>query len=200
MRRQIITKQYFIQYFIKIFTQHISNDCQDCRGLVCTSSNLHMCSIKTIIIMILPHCCSVMWHLKPKKTAQLCGADQVDLFTIISSQSSSSCPSLLSTGRQCLESPPGLVQCVCAPSCPDHWKPVSVILHHHNHHSQQHDDDDRHRCVEAMVFHMTTTVSSIELLVFKRFIFLPYMKAFAGIIVMIMFFFFLCLFIYFFYY
>jgi len=27
-------------------------------------------------------------------------------------------------GRQCLESPPGLVQCVCAPSCPDHWKPV----------------------------------------------------------------------------
>jgi len=27
-------------------------------------------------------------------------------------------------GRQCLESPPGLVQCVCAASCPDHWKPV----------------------------------------------------------------------------
>jgi len=27
-------------------------------------------------------------------------------------------------GRQCLESPPGLVQCVCTPSCPDHWKPV----------------------------------------------------------------------------
>ena len=29
-------------------------------------------------------------------------------------------------GRQCLESPPGLVQCVCAPSCPDHWKPVNT--------------------------------------------------------------------------
>jgi len=27
-------------------------------------------------------------------------------------------------GRSCLSSSPGLVQCVCSPSCPDHWKPV----------------------------------------------------------------------------
>ena len=62
------------RFFFGSFPNHICTSS--------TSSNLHMCSIKTIIIMILPHCCSVMWHLKPKKTAQLCGADQVDLFTI----------------------------------------------------------------------------------------------------------------------
>ena len=162
-----------------------------------------MCSIKTIIIIMLPHCCSVMWPLKPKKTAQLCGADQVDLFTItiiifiyipivmsiivINRSSVLGISSRIGSVRLCSILSWSLEASEC-------------FLHHHNHHIQQHDDDDRHRCVEAMVFHMTTTVSSIELLVFKRFIFLPYMKAFAGIIVMIMFFFFLCLFIYFFYY
>jgi len=77
-----------------------------------------------------------MWHLKPKKTAQLCGADQVvSAWNLLPDWFSAFVLHLvLITGSQ---------------------------------------------CVEAMVFHMTTTVSSIELLVFKRFIFLPYMKAFA---------------------
>ena len=79
-------------------------------------------------------------------------------------------------GRQCLESPPGLVQCVCAPSCPDHWKPVNTsniyIVIMTNYPS---------RCVEVMVCPTTTTAFFIEPLVLKRSTYLPSMMASAGV-------------------
>ena len=36
-----------------------------------------------------------------------------------------SCP----PGRTCLATPPGLVQCICTPSCPQHWNPVIFCPH-----------------------------------------------------------------------
>ena len=31
-------------------------------------------------------------------------------------------------GRTCLSTPPGLVQCICIPACPQHWNPVRKNL------------------------------------------------------------------------
>lgn len=46
-------------------------------------------------------------------------------YAVPSSSSVDNCASVsCPPGRTCLATPPGLVQCICTPSCPQHWNPV----------------------------------------------------------------------------